>query len=260
MRCGVSTACYFPLDTCAALERVAATGAPITEVFLNTFSEAEDVYVQRLGGIVEASGIEVVSVHPFSSMLDGYFFASTYESRMADGLALYRRYFEICNLLGAKKLVFHGDAAYNIKLFPAERYAENFGALAAMGREYGVALLHENVYYCRLNTPADVAAIKPLLGENAAFVLDTKQAHRAGVSAFDMAKAMAPDIRHVHISDFSKGKDCLLPGGGAFDFTAFLAGLRGLGYDGDLIIEVYSDCYTGDGEVRRALEHVQALL
>lgn len=107
-------------------------------------------------------------------MLDGFFFASPYAARMRDGIALYRRYYEVCNLFGADKLVFHGDYAQNVGHLSLEEYAANFRALAEVGRGYGVALLHENMFYCRLKTPEDVRHLRALMGEIAAFVLDTK--------------------------------------------------------------------------------------
>ena len=96
MRCGISTACFFPEDTLLSLQQVVQTGSPITEVFLNTFREAEDDYIHKLCQVVQQSGIQVVSVHPFSSMLDGFFFASPYATRFDDGMALFEKYYVAC--------------------------------------------------------------------------------------------------------------------------------------------------------------------
>ena len=260
MRCGISTSCYFPEDTQVAFGHVAEAGAQVAEIFLNTFSEAEPDYVGRLDTLRRAGPAEIIALHPFSSMLDGFFFASPYVSRMSDGVKLFRRYFEICNILGADKLAFHGDYAQNIGKYALGQYAANFRTLAEVGREYGVSLLHENVYYCRLKTPEDVRRFRPLLGECAAFLLDTKQVLRAGQSPREMVDAMAGAIRHVHISDYTDDKDCVLPGRGRFDFKAFIAHLRETGYDGDLIIEVYSDSFTHPREVAEAMEYVQSLI
>ncbi len=261
MRCGISTSCYFPEDTLVSLKHVTGAAAPVTEVFLNTFSETEPDYVGKLDALRRESGIEVCSLHPFSSMLDGFFFASPYAARMRDGIALYRRYYEVCNLFGADKLVFHGDYAQNVGHLSLEEYAANFRALAEVGRGYGVALLHENMFYCRLKTPEDVRHLRPLMGEIAAFVLDTKQVRRAGqASPREMVNAMAGAIRHVHISDYTDEKDCVLPGRGKFDFKAFIAQLRETGYDGDLVIEVYSDSFSHPREVAEAMEYVQSLI
>lgn len=261
MRCGISTACFFPEDMLDAVRQVIESGAPVTEIFLNTFSELEDGFITRLHDIISRSGIEVASIHPCSSMIEGFFFASHYDGRMQDGLRLYRRYFEICRLLGADKLVFHGDHRVNMDYYPADLYAQNFRTLAALGREYGVTLCHENVFYCRLATPGDARQLKTLLGDDAAFVLDTKQVQREGSLVSEMVAAMGTAIRHIHISD-SAGKedDCLPPGQGDFEFAALIADLEAMGYKGDLIIEVYRDNFTQSVDLVAAMQHINTLL
>lgn len=260
LRCGISTACLFPQDTLAALQQVIALGAPLTEVFLNTVSEMEPAYIARLERAVQASGIEVVSVHPSLSMLDGYFFASYYEGRFTDGLRVYRRYFEVCRLLGARLLVFHGDHAPNMDNYPHALYAGHFRELAAVGREYGVTLCHENVSYCRLGAPEVVREVRPLLEEAAAFVLDTKQAQRGDVDPLDMLRAMGRDVRHIHISDYSKRENCLPPGRGRFDFSRLLEELRRLDYGGDMVIELYRDGFDEPEELAGAMRWLQGLM
>ncbi len=261
MRCGVSTSCFFPEDTLRSLQKVVQIGSPVTEVFLNTFSEVEEDYVQALRREVRRSGIQVVAVHPFSSMLDGFFFASPYATRLQDGLRLFKRYFEVCQALGADKLNFHGDHDYSAKIFPDSRYVEHFGAIAALGREYGVTLCHENVSYCRLGNPEAVRGITPLLGEDAAFTLDIKQVQRhGGPSVQAMLDAMGKNIRHMHISDHDGTRDCLPPGTGHFDFKAMIRFLRETGYRGDLIIELYSDGFSSLDELAESMRYIQALL
>ncbi len=260
MRCGISTSCFFPKDTLQSLEEVIKSGAPVTEIFLNTFSEIEPEYIKKLYQCVQKSGIEVVAFHPFSSMLDGFFFASTYKRRYYDGETLYRRYFEICRQFGAKKLVFHGDHEQNFYPVPKEQYAENFCRLSAVGREYGVHLCHENVFYCRLGAPNAVRELKPLLQEAAAFTLDIKQVVRKKAQVDDMVQAMGKEIFHVHISDHSKEKDCLLPGKGNFDFKELIVQLRRLGYSGDLIIELYRDGFETLEDLTNARQYIEQLI
>ncbi|MDL2252884.1 sugar phosphate isomerase/epimerase [Ruminococcaceae bacterium OttesenSCG-928-I18] len=260
MRCGISTSCFFPEDTVLSLQQVVQMGSPVTEVFLNTFSEAEDAYIDRLCDIVKGSGTEVVSVHPFSSMLDGYFFASHYPTRFWDGLSLFKRYYEICGRLGANKLVFHGDHNQNSEQFSHGEYAEHFRTLSELGRQYGVVLCHENVHYCRLGDPANVRILRPMFGDAAAFTLDTKQVQRKKASLDEMLTAMGEDIRHVHISDFTPQKDCMLPGKGRLDFPALVKRLRSYGYQGDLIIELYQDGFTRNEELVEAMRYIQSLI
>lgn len=260
MRCGISTACFFPMETRRALEMVANSGAKVTEIFLNTFSELEDSYIASLQKIVQQAGMEVSAVHPFSSAMEGFFFASEYEGRLQDGLQLYRRLFAAARTLGAGKLVFHGDRTVGPSRFDVRQYAKNFITLAKEGEKFGVTLCHENVSYCRLGAPGAVQQLRPLLGPRAAFVLDIKQVRRFGVPVQQMVSAMGQDVRHVHISDFDEEKDCLPPGSGNFDFPSFVQGFAQNGYKGDFMIELYRDGFTRPQELVQAMRYIQALL
>lgn len=259
MRCGISTSCFYPENTLSSLQRVIDAGAPVTELFLNTFSELEPAFVARVADAVQRSGICISSVHPFTSAMEGFFFASQYEGRMLDGISIYRRYFEVCRLWGADKLVFHGDHKGNPACTEAE-YAANFQSLAAVGQEYGVALCHENVHYCRLGNPAQVRSIRPLMGKYAAFTLDIKQLRRQGDTLDAMLDAMHGGVRQVHISDFSASADCISPGRGGFDFVDLIVKLQKMRYTGDLIIELYQDGFRDIAELVCAMQQVQALI
>ena len=260
MRCGISTSCFFPENTLLALEKVIATGAPVTEIFINTFHEIEPEFVDEMYRLVEKSGIEVVAFHPCSSQLEGYLFASNYVGRLEDGLRLYRRFFEVCKQFGATYLNFHGDFKSHPGWFSLEEYASNFKRLAELGQEYGVTLCYENVVYCRLGDPARVLELHPLLGHTAAYTLDTKQLRRQGASLEEMFAAMGNAIRHVHISDFSFEKDCIAPGKGMFDFLDLVTRLKANDYNGDLIIELYQDGFTGMDDLVGAMDYINTLL
>ncbi len=260
MRCGVSTACFYPKETLESLKMVVETGAKVTELFLNTMSELEDGYIAKLADVAKAAGVSVVAVHPFFSPIEGFLFASNYARRHEDGLKFYERYFQAAQALGADKLVFHGDGTYNVDKFPLEAYAERYIQLAQLGRQYGVSLCHENVAWCRLNSARRVCAFRPLLGEYAAFVLDIKQVVRKKGSIPAMLKAMAKSLRHVHISDHRQGENCLPPGTGSMDYPAFLHSLGAVGYEGDLIIELYSHNFDSVSELTKSMRYVQALI
>ena len=48
MSVGISTACFYPAATEEALRCVAEAGAKVTEVFFNSPSELEPVFLRRL--------------------------------------------------------------------------------------------------------------------------------------------------------------------------------------------------------------------
>lgn len=61
------------LRTKSRLRRVVDTGAPVTEIFLNTLAIGRQFYSQTARGGTKF-GIEVSSVHPFFFRLHGRFF------------------------------------------------------------------------------------------------------------------------------------------------------------------------------------------
>lgn len=258
MRCGISTACFYPENTLDSLKNVVETGAPVTEIFLNTFRELDDDFVALLKGEIQSSGIKVAALHPFSSAMEGFFFASDYQGRLEDGIKLYKRYFEVCQHLGVDKLVFHGDHAANSNHFTMDQYTTRVYALTELGAKYNVTLCHENVAYCRLNTPDVVAEYRQKMRNKAAFVLDTKQAHRVQVDVPSMLEAMGKDIKHIHISDYSEKQECLPPGNGQFDVTGLLHKLAKQDYRGDIIVELYRDNFLDQKELVKAMNHVTA--
>ena len=94
--------------------------------------------------------------------------------------------------------------------------------------------------------------------DDVSFVLDIKQAVRAGVDPFAMLDAMGPCLRHVHLNDHSAEQSCLPPGKGGFDFVAFFSRLRDQGFDEAGVIEVYRGDYGQPEELVDALEAVRA--
>ncbi len=260
MRCGVSTACFYPLETLESLKRLADSGVPVVELFFCTDSELDDAYLARIMDVALSARIEISSAHPFTAPMEGFYFATQCASRPKDGFSLYRRYFEACRVLGCSKLVFHGDHDYNVDKYPLVQYANNVTELAALGREYGVTLCHENVSYCRLGYPERVRELRPLLGQDAAFVLDLKQARRNRVPVHCMLQAMRGAIRQVHISDHSEAETCLAPGAGRFSFPELFRSLGRAGYDEDVIIEVYSSNYQSQAELIHSFRYVRQLI
>ena len=48
MQCGISTSCFYPQETAEALSALRGAGVETVEIFLNTFSELELSYTERL--------------------------------------------------------------------------------------------------------------------------------------------------------------------------------------------------------------------
>ena len=107
MRVGVSTACLFPCETVQALDRLVECNVPVVEIFFNSFDEMRPDYVRRLKEIVFRSGVKITALHPCTSFMESFFFASDYPTRFEEGIRLYRRWFEICAEMDIPRVVFH---------------------------------------------------------------------------------------------------------------------------------------------------------
>ena len=84
-----------------------------------------------------------------------------------------------------------------------------------------------------------------MLGNEFAFVLDTKQALRSNENPLKFLDAVGDKICHVHISDSGEMGDCLLIGKGRFDFRKFFDKLAGYNPDCGVILELYRSGWSG---------------
>ena len=247
MKAGISTACFYPRTPEEAIGFLSAHRVPHIEVFFNSFSELKRDYLRKLRFELQNGGVKVLSVHPFTSGMEPILFFSDYERRVEDGLELYRHYFEAANQLGAGILVFHGDRRESN--CSEERYFERFLRLVRLGREFGVTVAQENVERCR--------RMRAELGDEARFVLDVKQARRAGEEPMKVLEALGQSVCHIHISDGGVAGDCLPIGDGEMDFSAFFQKLRELRYRGGVLLELYRHNYRASEELIQSYEKLR---
>lgn len=239
---GISSACFYPEQTESAVGRLASWGVRSAEIFFNAFMELEDPFLRRLSSMASDAGVQVLSVHPFTSGFEPLFLFSTYRRRTEEGLEFYKRYFHAANLLGAHIVVIHGDHRYHNR--PRSFYFDIFGELARLGASMGVIAAQENVPRCIGWCPDFFREMRSYLPD-ARFVLDVKQCLRAGFAKEEMARAMGAGICHLHLSDHRGDEDCLPVGRGEMDTEAFLRLLcTENGFDGGVIQEVYRDNYS----------------
>lgn len=255
MRCGISTACFYPRETADALALLCGEGVGVTEIFLNAFRELEPDYVARMREILSGTGTRAVALHPFSSMLETFFFASEYPNRLEDGLALYRRFFEICRALEIPLMVFHGD--YLQTKFPFERHCENYLLLRRTARAYGVEFCQENVVRCKCGRPEFLRRMREQTGDDVSFVLDVKQMRRADVPLAEMLDAMRGKIAHVHLSDYTPDNDCVTPGRGNFPFGTLFRALQAEHFSGKMMIELYRGGFSTLTELKDAAARME---
>lgn len=231
----------FPLDCC--------------EVFLQTPSEYRAAFGrlvrQRLGGLPCAS------IHVKGTQFEPDLFGASARQR-EDAFATLRGALDAGQALGARWYVFHGPggAAAPITLESIRALPERFQAMQAEAQARGLEILWENVSWCALRRPEDVREAAARL-PGLRFVLDIKQARRAGVEPFAMLEAMGGDIRHVHVLDWDASGRLCLPGQGVVDFDRLFGCLRALGYEGAVILEPYAAQAADEDALRRALDFLR---
>lgn len=252
MKIGVSTACYYPLETEKSLIEVGKAGIDTTEIFFNASVELEQDFVNELKAIKDYYGINVTSVHPTASLADSFMLFSAYERRLKEGLDTYRRYGEIAAQFGAKYVILHGGKPNGV--LDDDGYCERFLQISDAVETGGAILLQENVVHFRGGNLDFLQKMKKNLGERAAFCLDVKQSIRNGYSPFSAMEILGNSVKHLHLSDNNEHKDCMLPLRGTFDFKGFLNLALRCGFSGDGVIEVYRNAYDEYAELTACLE------
>lgn len=258
MKAGISTACLYPMELEMAFRQLAENGIKTAEIFVNSHCELSEPYLGEMLAIQKEYGVDVVSVHPYSCSIEPIMLFTAYERRVADMLEYYKRFFEYANLFGAKYFVLHGNKPQNP--FPDEKYFERYLKLQDTAGQYGICVLQENVARCTSRSLDFLAEMKKSLGDNAAFVLDTKQAHRSGNDPIEMVKALGGSIKHVHFSDFGKAGDCLKFGFGEYDNHTLFTELKKCGYEGNIIIELYKGSHSGATDLAENCRVLNAFL
>lgn len=256
MKIGVSTASFFQREECEnAIEIIKGLGADCAEVFLGTFYEYRPEFVKANSS--KFSGIEIYSVHSSSTNFEPQLFSSSRRVR-GDGFYWLDQFLRSALALGAKKYSFHGyiSRSHNVNFDDIATYLRDICEFAA---RYGVDVCFENVSWCTYNRPGLFREFKSRCPRLAA-VLDLKQARRSGYPINMYIEDMAGAISHVHLSDVTEDGKMCLPGKGVYNFEEIFKRLRGAGFDGPALIEVYSRDYGDYSEIKQSLEYLKEIV
>lgn len=247
MNIGASTSCFYPLETEKSLQKVIDLGYKKTEVFFNTVSELEPSFVNAMKKQADDAGVEVLSVHPFSSNIESNWIFGEYERRFNDYIDIYEKTCHAAALLGAKVVVIHGAYEVLKRPLPAEHYFKKFQKLIEIGKKEGVMVCQENVVRFRSQSLDFLKEMRDYIGDDFHMVLDVKQAARSGYDPLVIAREMKDSIVHLHLSDndMENDKHCLPPGKGKFDFKELFKIIE----PKSAVIELYSLGYDMDKEL-----------
>lgn len=231
------------METEKALRGLAENGIRNMEIFINTDCELRDPYESEMLDIIRSYGLNIVSVHPYSCAIEPMMLFTAYERRVNDMLDYYRRFFEFMNKAGAKYFILHGNKKGNP--FPEEKCFERFARLQTAANEFGVSVLQENVARCTAGSLDSMLRMREQIGELAMYVLDTKQAVRAGESPVEIAKKLGSSIKHIHYSECGEKFDCVPYGEGRPLANELFGILKDSGFDGAVMIELYAESFSG---------------
>ena len=261
MDIGLSTACFYPLETELAVEKLKETGVKKAEVFLNSVSETDSEFCAMLKKRFDDAEIEIVSVHAFVAMHEPFLF-SDYKRRQDDAIEIYKKNINASKILGAKFHTFHGarqEMFYDG--FDYEKFGETITFLSDIAGEQGLKLAWENVSWCLSKNPCFIKKVLPhIKSEHFGFTLDLKQARRASFNYLEYLGIFKEKLLNIHISDANEKSDCLLPGEGNVDFSAVLREIKRTGYDGDFIIEVYNEAISGMQNLKKSVDFMKGIL
>ena len=258
---GISTASFYPAEIEQGIRNAAELGFQRVELFINAESEYAPPLRTELKEQLDALGLQVVSLHPYTSAMEGHLLFSDYARRTQDALDQYTRYFEAAAFFGASYFTFHGELLRTRGLPPAQAEArrfETYHALCARAAQYGVCFTQENVSWCK---SSDLTFLKKLYCNvpELRYTLDIKQAHRAGHAWEEYVDAVGDRIVNLHISDYTARTDYLLPGQGEVDFSALFSRLKQCGYQGNALVEVYSSDYTALEQLAHSRCYLEAV-
>lgn len=259
MKIGASTACFYPLETEKALDRVMDLGFGVAEVFFNSSSELEDAFTAEMKKHADDRGVHIVSVHPFSSFIENTCIFGEYQRRYDDFIDLYKQHFHAAAVLGADIAVIHGGLAVQKRDIPEEHYFERFASLIELGKQEGVRVCQENVVRFRSQSLDFLKRMRAVIGDDFHMVFDIKQAVRSGYDPFEIVDEMKNEIVHLHLSDNSADGDCLPPGRGTFDFERLFDTMNGAGYQGNAVIEIYSKGLEVENELKFSKEYFDSM-
>lgn len=255
MKIGMSSSCFYPENIEDGFKKVGELGAKTAEVFVNSACEMRSPIFDELLSIQNYYGIEVRTLHPFTSGFESFLFFSAYDRRRYDGVEFYKRYFDAANRFGAEAVVLHGG-----QIKPdtdMERYAEGYALLHNAAREQGVYIAHENVREKVCSTPENMKKLADYIGDEFRMVFDIKQCRRSGVSEYEFIRLLGDRIIQVHVSDYLGDEDCLAPGVGKYDFKKLFSALKNAGYDRTALVELYRHNYGEPEEIRAAMEYLK---
>ena len=262
MKTGVSTASLFLRKyNEEALPLLSELGVKTAEVFLTTFSEYAAEFAKT---VAENKGdISVNSVHILNTQFEPQLF-NAHPRAKTDAFSWLGRVLDGANVLQAPYYTFHGTARIKRAARSGEndnfpKMLEGFREISAFCQPKGVALCLENVEWATYNRPGVFKYLSSEIPELRG-VLDIKQARISEYPYETYLSEMGEKLAYAHVSDVDENGKICLPGKGVFDFETLVKRLKDVGFDGALLIEVYTGDYGAETELKTACDYLDEIL
>lgn len=261
MEIGMSTASFFSKEkTEASFEVLNKLQIPVCEVFLSTFYEYRDEFIDLLLSL--KGDVRIYSVHTLNQQFEPELF-NPMERTRNDCEEIYKQVARDAARLGASYYTFHGPGKF--KKLP---YVHNYEKLGKRVQElceilyeesgYKTRLSYENVHWTYFNTPEYFYNLKKYTEVNTC--LDIKQAYLSGINVYEYIDCMGDRLANIHLCDYDDNGKLAIPGKGTFDFVKLFAKLMQNGYNGPAMIEVYANDYSSYDELKRSYDFLNECL
>ena len=261
MKIGISTATYFEkLPTEETFPYIKAAGADVAEVFMNTFSEYTPEFGRILKKNADNAGVTVYSVHASNLNYEPNLNNPTRRAR-DDSEVFFREVLSNGKLLNAKSYTYHGGTRLKRReyVFDFLKLGARVEELCSIAEEYGISLSYETVHWAYFSYPGFFTSLKEF-SKSVRCTLDIKQVMQAGLNYRDFLPAMEGRINNVHLTDYDENGKILRPGKGVVDYYDLFSRLNNIGYDGPLMIELYSANYDKFDEIKECVEYLNDIL
>jgi sugar phosphate isomerase/epimerase len=259
MDIGLSSASFYPdINTEDSIGIMKNMGFDGGEIFLNTTSEYEDEFIEKLIEEREKNKFKIYSIHALSSSFEPFLF-DKYKRRRKDMIDIFSKVCAAGNRLGAECYTFHGMRLMDLNYIDNKVIIDIYNELAYIALENGIKLAQENVSWCMSSNLDFLSMLKEKCSYPIYFTLDIKQAFKANESIDNYVYIMNDKLVNLHLNDRDKENVCLLPGKGQVDYEVLFNTLGNIGYSGKGIIEVYRDNYSNYNEIiesKRILEKI----
>ncbi|MGG5461960.1 sugar phosphate isomerase/epimerase family protein [Clostridium sp. B9] len=250
MKVGISSACFYPdFELEKSIETMKTLGFDFGEIFLNTYSEYNEKFLEKLLEEKVNNNFDITSVHFFSSMYEPYLF-DDYKRRRKDALKVFKEICQATNKLGAKSYTFHGMRKKELDSINKKEILDIYNELSYIARENNIYLSQENVSWCMSSDLEFLKYIKENIKYDLRYTCDIKQAYKINKNPLEYLDVMGEELINFHINDRDEKNICLLPFKGEVEYEPIIEKLKEIKYDGPLIIEVYRNNFKKYEELK----------